>query len=136
MRRVSLLYIAIFLGAGGCRDVPTAPRPEDPAPQAVTAAATPHFLRADPNAPTIANPVIKFYAKKGQRRTVFMLYHARPGQRDSTDLVRFRLREQSLLRRPDGTPIRAGDSVHHASVGGSGPPARGFPARGAAVESQ
>lgn len=111
MRRVSSLYIVIFLGAGGCLDVPTAPVGEESAPQTVTATATPHFLRADRNAPTIANPVIKFYAKKGQRRTVFMFYHARPGHRDSTDLVRFRLREQSLLRRPDGTPIRAGDSV-------------------------
>ncbi len=51
MRRVSSLYIVIFLGAGGCLDVPTAPVGEESAPQTVTATATPHFLRADRNAP-------------------------------------------------------------------------------------
>jgi hypothetical protein len=112
MRRISPLLLAIALSAtSACQDEPTAPRQASAPAQAVTAATTPHFLRAAADAPSIANPVIKFYAKKGQRRTIFMLYHARPGRRDSTDLVRFRLREQSLLARPDGTPIRAGDSV-------------------------
>jgi hypothetical protein len=111
MRRVPPLLIALFVSAGACHDDPTSPRPDSFVSQAVTETAIPHFLRAKAGAPTIANPVIKFYAKKGQRRTVFMLYHARPGQKDSTDLVRFRVREQSLLARPNGTRIRAGDSV-------------------------
>jgi hypothetical protein len=77
----------------------------------VSAGATPHFLQAAAGAPSIANPVIKFYAKKGRGRTVFMMYHAQPGRTDSTDLIRFRLRDNSLLARPDGTPILPGDSV-------------------------
>ena len=117
MRRVLPLLLPLLLGPIACRDEPTGPvsgptSAQDITPSlALAASSTPHFLRAAANAPTIANPLIKFYAKKGQRRTVFMLYHARPGRRDSTDLVRFRLRENSLLRRPDGTPIRTGDSV-------------------------
>ena len=112
MRRVPPLLLAIVLGVtSACQDEPTGPPRDSPPAQAVTAAASPHFLRAAANAPSIANPVIKFYAKKGQRRTIFMFYHARAGRQDSTDLVRFRLREQSLLARPDGTPIRARDSV-------------------------
>lgn len=108
MRRVPPLFIALILGGTACHDDPTAPR-EGPRLQAVTATATPHFLRAAADAPKIANPVIKFYAKKGRRHTIFMRYE--PGGSNSTDLIRFRLRENSLLARPNGTPIRAGDSV-------------------------
>jgi hypothetical protein len=111
MRRVPLLLLPLFVAASACHDDPTAPRQDSAPAQAVTAASTPHFLQAKAVAPKIANPIIKFYAKNGQRRTVFMMYHARPGRRDSTDLIRFRLRENSLLRRPNGTPIRSGDSV-------------------------
>jgi hypothetical protein len=110
MRRVTPFFALAALAA--CHDDPVGPRTDDPMAQVLTTTtATPHFLRAASGAPSIANPTIKFYAKKGQRRTVFMLYHARPGQRDSTDLIRFRLRETSLLARPNGTPIRTGDSV-------------------------
>jgi hypothetical protein len=110
MRRVTP-FLAFVASLAACHDDPVGPPIDKPVAQAVTATATPHFLRAASGAPTIANPTIKFYAKKGQQRTVFMLYHARPGQRDSTDLIRFRLRETSLLARPNGTPIRTGDSV-------------------------
>jgi len=110
MRRAPLLFLVLVLGGTACHDDQTGPSSEHPMAQAVTST-TPHFLRAASNAPIIANPVIKFSVKKGERRTVFMLYHARPGQKDSTDLIRFRIRENSLLRRPDGSPIRAGESV-------------------------
>jgi hypothetical protein len=103
--------LALALAVTACQDEPTAPRPDSPSDLALTATATPHFLQAGAGAPKIANPVIRFYAKKGRRETIFMMYHARPGRRDSTDLIRFRLRENSLLARPNGSPIRAGDSV-------------------------
>jgi hypothetical protein len=111
MRRVPLLLLPLLVAASACHDDPTAPGQNSPPAQAVTTTSTPHFLQAKAGAPKIANPIIKFYAKKGQRRTIFMMYHARAGRRDSTDLIRFRLRENSLLRRPNGTPIRSGDSV-------------------------
>lgn len=111
MSRVPPLLIAVLAGALACRDEPVGPSQGSLTPSPELTATTPHFLRAAADAPSIANPVVKFYAKKGRRQTVFMLYHARPGRRDSTDLIRFRVREQSLLRRPDGTPIRSGDSV-------------------------
>ena len=111
MRAVPLFLTALLFAASACHEDPTAPRQDRAPAQAVTATTTPHFLQAKAGAPSIANPTIKFYAKKGQRKTVFMLYHARPGRRDSTDLIRFRLRENSLLRRPNGSQIRAGDSV-------------------------
>src|SRR5947208_3341874 len=42
----------------------------------------PTFLTADPSAPSIANPVIVFWAKKGVDKRVWMYYHARPGHTD------------------------------------------------------
>lgn len=71
----------------------------------------PHFLAAADDAPTIANPYISFWAKKGEARTVEMVYHARPGATDSTVFFSIRLKEGSLAFRPDGTPIAEGDSV-------------------------
>lgn len=71
----------------------------------------PTFLTASPTAPTIANPVIAFWAKKGVDQTVRMFYHARLGHNDSTTFMLFRVRAKSLVTRPDGTPIANGDSV-------------------------
>lgn len=71
----------------------------------------PQFLTADTAAPTISNPVIAFWAKKGRDTTVAMYYHARPGHNDSTTFMRFRVRSRSLQSRPDGTLIANGDSV-------------------------
>lgn len=62
-------------------------------------------------APAIANPVVQFYAVKGEDREAFMYYAKRPTGNDSTVFVRFRVRKRSLLARPDGTPIADGDSV-------------------------
>jgi hypothetical protein len=74
-------------------------------------AEAPQFLTAAAGAPSIANPVIAFWAKKGNDTTVVMYYHARPGHNDSTTFMRFRVRAKSLLSRPDGTLIAKGDSV-------------------------
>ena len=71
----------------------------------------PTFLMASPTAPTIANPVIAFWAKKGVDRTVKMYYSSRPGHNDSTTFMLFRLRARSLQARVDGTPMANGDSI-------------------------
>ena len=72
---------------------------------------TPTFLTADPNAPSMANPVITFWAVKGINKEVRMFYHARPGHTDSTTFMWFRIRETSLQSLPDGSSIALGDSV-------------------------
>jgi len=71
----------------------------------------PHFLETAEGAPTIANPVISFWAKKGVKKEVQMVYHRESGGRDSIPFFSLRLRERSLWRRPDGTTIANGDSV-------------------------
>jgi hypothetical protein len=71
----------------------------------------PHFLTADPAAPTIANPVIGFWAKQGIDQSVRMVYHARPGHTDSTTFLVFRVRARSLVSDATGAPLAPGDSV-------------------------
>src|SRR4051812_47743621 len=69
MRRVTPIVLALVIAVGACRDDPTGPLQDNAITPAITAASTPHFLQAKAGAPTIANPVIRFYAKKGQRKT-------------------------------------------------------------------
>ncbi len=73
--------------------------------------AQPLFLSLDPNAPPLAATSASFYAVKGDNRELTMWYRPRVGQTDSTRLLRFRVGNKSLCRRPDGTPIAPGDSI-------------------------
>jgi hypothetical protein len=84
--------------------VPVAPRADD-------GVASPNFLAADSSGPQIANPVVQFWATKGEDRTGTMYYHRASGGRDSIPLFALRVRPRSLLRRPDGSAIASGDSV-------------------------
>lgn len=69
------------------------------------------FLRPAPGAPSFGDRTVSFWAVKGVRTQVELMYRALPGQTDSSVFVRFRVDPQSLLARPDGTPIAQGDSV-------------------------
>ena len=71
----------------------------------------PNFLNASPTAPTIANPVVAFWAKKGVDQYLRMYYHARPGHNDSTTFMIFRVRPKSLNTRADGSALASGDSL-------------------------
>jgi hypothetical protein len=71
----------------------------------------PTFIHASSDSPTIANPVVSFWAKKGDDSEARMYYHALPGSRDSTLFVDFRVEGASLAFYPDGTPFAKGDSV-------------------------
>ena len=98
---------AVLLGAlAGCKsDGALAPDDDSRPAEAL------HFLRPAFDAPALANPVVSFYAKRGDNREVFMYYQPRPGRTDSSVFMRFRVPASSLDRRPDGTLIVAGDSV-------------------------
>lgn len=72
---------------------------------------SPQFLRPATGAPTIANPVVQFWAKRGVETTAAMYYHAAPGARDSVTFFSLRLRAKSLWQRPDGTAFANGDSI-------------------------
>jgi hypothetical protein len=71
----------------------------------------PHFVTAASGAPDIANPVVSFWAKRGEDRTGTIYYHSTTSGRDSTPLFSLRVRAKSLWKRPDGSTIADGDSV-------------------------
>ena len=54
---------------------------------------------------------VSFWAVKGQDREVAMYYRPNAGRTDSVRFLRFRVRNETLLKRPDGTAFAAGDSV-------------------------
>jgi hypothetical protein len=70
-----------------------------------------NFLRAAEDAPTIAQKTLSFWAVRGEDVEAVIWYNKRADRPDSTELVRFRLDERSLVNRPDGTPIAEGDSI-------------------------
>jgi hypothetical protein len=94
-----------------CADDPVEPTPNQPTPTDTSLA--PNFVAAAAGAPVIANPVVSFYAKSGSDREAFMYYRPRPGGggNDSTVFIRFRVRKDALLSRPDGSLFQVGDSV-------------------------
>lgn len=102
-RVIVLLLSAAVLGA--CGDEPTDPDPDIRPTEAL------RFLRPAPDAPPLANPEVSFWAKRGDSREVVIHYRPRPGRTDSTEFMRFRVPDETLDRRPDGTAIQLGDSV-------------------------
>jgi hypothetical protein len=88
----------------GCGDDPTGSEPE------IRREGELHFLRPRAGAPPLEADSVSFYAKVGQDREVRMRYTSSSGS-GSGEFLRFRVRQNSLLRRPDGTPFAVGDSV-------------------------
>lgn len=116
--RTLALSLAVIGGAACSTDRATAPdaslRASLLTPSAAvrsTASSDPQFLQPAAGAPTIANPVVQFWAKRGVDRTAEMFYHAAPGARDSVTFFSLRVRAKSLWLRPDGTSFANGDSV-------------------------
>jgi hypothetical protein len=54
---------------------------------------------------------VSFWAVKGEDREVAMYYRPNAGSTDSVRFLRFRVRKESLLKRPDGSTFANGDSV-------------------------
>ncbi len=107
MQAFSIAVAAATLGAlAGCNaDNATAADSESRAAEAL------HFLRPAVDAPPLANPLVSFYAKRGEDRETFIYYRPRPGRTDSTEFMRFKVPGAALERRPDGTPMLPGDSL-------------------------
>jgi hypothetical protein len=61
--------------------------------------------------PPLATTQVSFYAVKGTAVEADVWYRARPGRTDSTKFLEFHVGATSLVNRPDGSAIAAGDSV-------------------------
>ena len=99
----------IALLAAGCGDT-TAPidggnTNTQPVPQSQLT-----FLRPATNV-VLSKDSAVFWAKSGEDREVAMYYRPVPGSTDSVRFLRFRVRKEALLSRPDGSAFANGDSI-------------------------
>jgi hypothetical protein len=69
------------------------------------------FLRPAADAPPLVQITSSFWAVRGEDRELRLSYRPRQGRTDSTDFLRLRVRDESLLTLPSGLPIAIGDSV-------------------------
>jgi hypothetical protein len=69
-----------------------------------------NLVRLDQNSPPILNPEQSFYAVQGEDRELRISFQDTSGG-EGEEYFRLRVRPASLLARPDGSPILAGDSV-------------------------
>lgn len=105
---IAVIVAAILFAACDADPVTT---PDSLAPTPGDTSVTVHTLSPKADAPAIANPVVTFYAKLGEHREAFMYYRSRPGHADSVDFIRFRVSDDALLSRPDGSAFAVGDSI-------------------------
>ena len=101
--RAMALAATLVLSAAGCSDNATGPQ------QAQTGDL--HFVKLSASAPPLVAASGTFWAKKGEDREIRLYFRPRTGESDSTEFLRFEVKSQSLLRRPDGSAIAQGDSV-------------------------
>jgi hypothetical protein len=70
-----------------------------------------NFLRMAEDAPPLVTNTVTFTATRGEDSEVAIEYQPLPGQDSGEDFLRFRVRDDALLARPDGTPFADGESV-------------------------
>lgn len=101
-----LLTAVIAIACTSETPTPVAPVVDpDPVPEAQLA-----FLRPDTGV-ALRSDSVSVWAVKGQNREVDMYYRPRAGRTDSVRFLRFRVRQETLLRRPDGSAFANGDSI-------------------------
>jgi hypothetical protein len=101
--------LGLVQGCGGDDPTGLAPAPVPPGTTVPTSGLT--FVPLGRNTPALRDTSASFWAKVGDEREVRLYYLPRAGQSDSTEYLRFRVRDESLLRRPDGTSFGPNDSL-------------------------
>jgi hypothetical protein len=102
--RTFALVVAAVLGAAtGCSDS-TTPGDGNQPPEG------PNFARLASTSPPLFHAEESFYAKKGEDRELRISFEGLGGG-EGEEFLRLRVRDESLLARPDGTPFATGDSV-------------------------
>ena len=102
-RAFVLTVAAILVAATACSDS-TAPGDNTRPPESLNVA------RLASTSPPLFNPEESFFAKKGEDRELRIYFQDVSGGQGE-EFLRLRVRDESLLSRPDGTPFAAGDSV-------------------------
>jgi hypothetical protein len=102
-RTFALAFVALLASATACSDS-TAPGDNTRPPADL------RIARLASTSPPLFNADTFFYAKKGEDREVRISFQNSLGG-EGEEFLRLRVRKESLLSRPDGTPFAAGDSV-------------------------
>ena len=102
-RAFALTVAAILVAATACSDS-TAPGDNSRPPENL------NVVRLASTSPPLFNPEESFFAKKGEDRELRIYFQDLSGGQGE-EFLRLRVRDESLLSRPDGTPFAAGDSV-------------------------
>lgn len=111
MRRTRWLRLmATVLLASGCETTGITPIEPIPTPPTSKPEASLQFLRPATGT-ALSKDSVSFWAVTGQDREVAMYYRPNAGVADSVRFLRFRVRNESLLKRPDGSTFANGDSV-------------------------
>ena len=98
------LAALVLLGAlAGCGDDPSGPRVKTDADLNIVEQAT--------TAPLLTATTRTVLVTRGQDAELRLYYRGRLGTADSTEYLRLRFDDATLLARPDGTPIANGESV-------------------------
>ena len=98
------LLAALLAGIAACSSDSTAPG------DGSKPASDLNIVRIAPTSLPLFDPEESFYAVQGQDREVRMSFQDAVGG-EGEEFLRLRVRAGSLLAKPDGTPIAAGDSV-------------------------
>jgi len=106
---LSLSGAAFLLACAG--QAPTAGPAQPPDSQASVPETQLQFLSPARTAPPFGTRTVSFWAVRGEDREVRLMYQAFPNQIDSAEFVRFKVDKASLVTRPDGSTIGAGDSL-------------------------
>ena len=101
--RTFALAVAVLVAAMACSDS-TTPGDNTRPPEDLNVA------RLASTSPPLFNPEESFFAKKGEDRELRIYFQDLSGGQGE-EFLRLRVRDESLLSRPDGTPFAAGDSV-------------------------
>jgi hypothetical protein len=104
-----LRLLTTALVVAGCETTGDTPVNPNPNPGG-TPETSLQFLRSATGT-ALSKDSVSFWAVKGQDREVAMYYRPNAGRTDSVRFLRFRVRNESLLKRPDGTSFVNGDSV-------------------------
>ena len=103
-RTFVLTVAAILVTATACSDS-TTPGGDDSRPPEDL-----NFARLASTSPPLFNAEQSFYAKRGEDREIRISFQNLAGG-EGEEFLRLRVRNESLLSRPDGTPFAEGDSV-------------------------
>jgi len=100
--RTGLAAITLVLGVLACSSDSTGPTEKPPSEL--------NILRLAPDHPPFEATTVSFWARRGDSREGKIYFLNAQGQRGE-EFARLQIDSESLLARPDGTPIALGDSV-------------------------